>query len=508
MAVDQQYVARGAGSGNVDAFWVEEVEGAASPNLQRKGNLYAVAEGASAETALTLRAIRNQYYGDVTTTDVAVNLKGSLEAANSILLRQRGIGVSCVCAVVRQGRELWMEQVGYCHAYLYSSQDGAFERLTEGTYLPQTLGIKATVEGQSLRRTLNEGDVVLLCSGAVSEALDDSELATIASTVGRHDPQRAAERLVNRTRQQTGSEAYAAIVVACQVVEQPMQLATPVVERPLQASKAPAMERTPPYAHLRAELAPAPAKKRQGISLAWAKYLFLMVVLLGLAAASAWGGSQAKRWWSTRPQFAPTPTLSATELLRIGGPLPVTETPQVIASSPTPPATPAATMPTLGTPSPLTLSNADMIWERINMLWGEGDKGNMPALQEIVALLERLQVLTPNDPKVNEKLAVARVNLVYRQRMQEVASFWGSGEISPVTVASWSRVVEILEGLYAQKLAGYEAAIKSKLYAAHVNYGKALELVQRTVEARAQYERARQIDPARPEAIEALRLLR
>jgi tetratricopeptide (TPR) repeat protein len=116
--------------------------------------------------------------------------------------------------------------------------------------------------------------------------------------------------------------------------------------------------------------------------------------------------------------------------------------------------------------------------------------------------------MSPGDATVLEKLRSATFNLAYWEKSKEVAALWGSGDTSASTVESWGKAVDILEELHQRMLElGYVKPLVDKLYAARVNYGKALEAAERFQEARASLERARQLIPSRSEAVDALRRL-
>ncbi|MBI4299699.1 MAG: hypothetical protein HY677_01080 [Chloroflexi bacterium] len=119
--------------------------------------------------------------------------------------------------------------------------------------------------------------------------------------------------------------------------------------------------------------------------------------------------------------------------------------------------------------------------------------------------MEEQRKQRPEDKAIATKLAVARASLTYRQGMKQVEAEWPTATAAS-TIQGWSKAVEVLEGLYVQpQLTGYKDRIVEKLYAAHLNYGKALQAAGRNYEALGQYQRALQIDKSRPEALDALK---
>ncbi|MDO8671199.1 MAG: hypothetical protein Q7O66_07180, partial [Dehalococcoidia bacterium] len=158
------------------------------------------------------------------------------------------------------------------------------------------------------------------------------------------------------------------------------------------------------------------------------------------------------------------------------------------------------------------LDAPEAVWAKVDSLWKKGEAGDVSAWQEIVLSLERLQTRTPGDPQISGRLGSARTNLAYAQRMQEATTYWGAGDTRAPTTGNWAKVVSALEALLASPLSPPLSAsqlgnAKKTLYSARVNYGKALEDAKNKDDAKIQYERARELDPARPEAIDALKRL-
>lgn len=506
-----ELVAGGQSNGNMLTFWIEEATTFLLPGLSQKGNLYLVAEGSGTETSLAIKSVRDAYYGDISAigeVEVAQHLRGSLEATNEILRRRGALGVSCVCAIVYDGNKLLVQHAGDCHAYLYSSQEGTLEDLTEESHLTPMLGMSAILAVKQKQRYLKGGQSLLLCSSTVVEALEESEiLAELSLALEADKPQSVAGRLVQKASQKGEAGIATAVVIACRSQEGTAPVSSQTQGPEATTAQVPPSAK-PPEGDLDTGGRPVqprgnPPSRKLGL-------MFLGLIVIGSLFGLYWWRDQLPFSLLTSPtpearstEPAPSPT---TMLIMPTPALDILRTP-IAEITPRPQITPLATPTTSPEPSPL--SATEVKWKRINTLWPEGDEGNVAALQEIVRLLEQLQVELPGDPQVGEKLPVARINLAYRQRMQEVAFHWGTGDTSAATVASWSRVVEILEALRAQPLpSAYQESIKDKLYVAHLNYGKALEAAGRVYEAQGQYQRAIEIDPSRPEAKQALQRLR
>ncbi|MDP2936390.1 MAG: hypothetical protein Q8O86_07865, partial [Dehalococcoidia bacterium] len=169
-------------------------------------------------------------------------------------------------------------------------------------------------------------------------------------------------------------------------------------------------------------------------------------------------------------------------------------------------------LPAFSIPWDSVLSQADVnkdLLGRIEDLWSKGQKGDVQAWRDAIALLQKLQNAQPADLGIAERLKEADLNRQFAEAMAEVAVQWGTGETSARRVEAWAKAVEVLDGLQSRMAGtGFLKPVAEKLYAARINYGKALEAAGRLAEARATYEKARTLDPSRPEATDALRRLR
>lgn len=445
--------------------WVEEATLLAPPSLRRKGNLYIIASGVPRETELVIKALRDQYYGEVgEATDAAQELREALETANALLQGHRAIGVSCQAATVLEGQRLFIAGAGDGAAYLFSSRDGSIELLNEPTAMAPLGSQTVAALGQTQRR-LMEGDVLLLVSAAAAEALEEREIAALASLAQGEGPQACADRLVERASQESPEGSAAAIAVACAAASPPV----PTIER-----------RPRPVSE--EEMAPQ--------------------ALVGHAPPS--GGPRLSRFWLGLAALAALALVvfGATQLYPLVMPVaatPTTTIPQAATSTPSgivATATPYVALPSPAATEPALTPQPEGVWQRIDELWREGEKGgedSPAAWREAISLLEQLQATTANDPLIEEKLSVAQLNLAYRAGMQKTDTYWCDGT-SASTVLSWNVVVETLEDLYGLPLsASWMNNVKIKLYSAHMNCGKALEALGRSYEAEGHYGRARQI---------------
>lgn len=425
---------------------VEEGELDPLASLHHKGNLYLLAHGAQA--ARLLRAIRDQYCGDPfigSSVDVSLGALDSIEAA-AALMSPRQAGISCLAAITNAPNRLSLVGVGDCRAFLEERRKGSPQAILAPRYPHKKLAMEAPGVVERAQRALGPGDRVVLCCGPLAQALGVNELSAVLSTQAEASPQELADQLVSLAE---GSGGGAAVVIACREGDQHL------VANYL-ARQAKGLEDS-----LSAKGLAAPRPSRRKLPLPWLLAAFV-VVMFGSAALDALG------------KYISVPQLS----------LPwETAIPQLAAGKD--------------------------LWNQVDDLWARGQKGDPEAWREAVSLLEKLRSIQPGDASVVEKLRAAELNRQYAEAMLQLAVSWGTGETSARTVQSWDKTIEILEGLQAKMGGtGFLKPVMEKLYAARINYGKALEAAGRLGDARATYEKARALDPARPEAADALRKLR
>ncbi|MDP2726673.1 MAG: hypothetical protein Q8P59_03945 [Dehalococcoidia bacterium] len=439
----------GAAASGVESYLlVEEGEAGPHPSMRRKGNLYLLAHGA--QGAHLLRAARDQYSGDPFIggpLEVSLGVLDSLEAA-AALLAPREAGVSCLAAVTNSPNRLTLVGVGDCRAFLEERRKGSPQPLLAPRYPHKKLAMEAPGVIERMQRSLGPGDRVILCCGPLAQAWGVNELAYLLSSNTEASSQDLANELAAQAEAAGGG---AAVVIACR--EGDHNLAS---EPAYFASKGYDPD---PQAH--ALLTAAGRRKGPKLPLPWLLAVFA-VVIVGSATMDTLG------------RYVTLPSIS----------LP-------------------ADLP--GVPKGI---DADL-WNQVEALWSKGQKGDVEAWREAVSLLQKLQSAQPGDAGIIEKLRAAESNRQYAEAMGQVALLWGTGETSARRVESWAQTVQVLQDLQA-KLGGtgFLKAVVDKLYAAQVNYGKALEAAGRATEARSVYEKARELDPARPEAVDALRKLR
>ncbi|MBI4299614.1 MAG: SpoIIE family protein phosphatase, partial [Chloroflexi bacterium] len=397
MTVGFELVAGGATSGSLSSFWLEEVSGPPSSPLQKRGRLYAVAEGATHETEGTIKAIRDGYFGDIPRSSATIpsDLRLAIEAANSLLYSRGGIGVSCVCAVVYGDNELAVQYLGDGRAYLLSTANGMMQRLTEGAYATKTLGTRPKVDVGETHGKLEPGDILMLCSGSVVEAIGEQELADIASTALDSDVKRLAQRIISRATAKDPEAEATAIVVACRPTATRQQMELDLEPEPLLPRVSPPEE--PPRRQHPTSGQPLPAEPKlvtvrrllMGVGRGIRTLLFLALLLVMAVAiflgyrlfqssnAQEQGRSgvlatgQSQPYPTTSPiAFGALPTLSPTEGSPVSAGTPFQAIPVPAESSTTPTPTSAEAM------------------KRIDALWALGDQGSVAALEEIVGLLE------------------------------------------------------------------------------------------------------------------------
>ena len=213
---------------------------------QRKGSLYAVADGMGGHNAgeiasrMAVDTVRRLYYEDES-TNVEVSLRQAVEAANWRIYQraqespfERGMGTTIVAAVVR-GDELHVAHVGDSRAYLV--RDGQIKQLTKDhswleeqgpelteeeahthpyrNLITRSLGNKETVKVDSDSWALQEGDQVVLCSDGLSGTVHDLE---ILDAVSRYDAQDACEHLIDLANRRGGSDNITVVVLKAESI--------------------------------------------------------------------------------------------------------------------------------------------------------------------------------------------------------------------------------------------------------------------------------------------------
>jgi protein phosphatase len=142
------------------------------------------------------------------------------------------MGTTCTAAMV-DGTTVMLAQVGDSRAYLLhnrnlsqltrdhslvadlidSGEITASEARTHPwrSYITRALGIEQTVQADLYEIEAAEGDTLLLCSDGLYSMIDDEQIASI---LGRnHEPQRAADALVDAAIEAGGADNITVIVI-------------------------------------------------------------------------------------------------------------------------------------------------------------------------------------------------------------------------------------------------------------------------------------------------------
>jgi len=220
-----------------------------APHLMAKrGSLFIVADGVGGHNAgeiasrLAVDVIMEEYYADIE-EDIPASLVRAIRKANKVIHQQAGenhgqVGMcTTVVAAAVRGRELHVANVG--NSRLYLIRDRAIEQVTlddswvweevrKGRMTPEqarvhpqrdlltrALGLEPEVDVHLFRRTLREGDIILLCSDGLfepngTEYVEDHEIRDIVS---KHSPQSAVEQLVRMANDKGGADNISVIIV-------------------------------------------------------------------------------------------------------------------------------------------------------------------------------------------------------------------------------------------------------------------------------------------------------
>lgn len=219
--------------------------------MAKKGALFVVADGlgghAQGEVAseLAVNTIRDVYYQD-TDEDIATSLRRAVENANALIWQknaekfqdatedekaQGGMGTTCV-AVILQDTHVYVANAGDSFAYIMRAeqvmqiaQDHSWvaEQVQAGlltkeqarshekrNVITRCLGTSPDVDVYVAAETVQDGDVLLLCTDGLWSLVEEDELRSI---VEQYDPQESAKRLVERANENGGPDNITAVVV-------------------------------------------------------------------------------------------------------------------------------------------------------------------------------------------------------------------------------------------------------------------------------------------------------
>lgn len=229
---------------NQDAIGLFSETPVESSEVLKKGMLFVVADGmgwpAGGEEAsqIAVETTMQAYYASADKPDIKRRLEQSIQAAN-IQIYQRGhegkssweMGSTIVAAVI-QDSQLVVAHVGDSRAYLF--RQAQLKQLTTDHTLAQgllnlglitakevphhprrhilsrSLGHEETVSIEMQTCTLQEGDVILLCSNGLSDVLCEPEISDVLHSQQAHQ---AAHRLVEIANEHGGPDNISVIVL-------------------------------------------------------------------------------------------------------------------------------------------------------------------------------------------------------------------------------------------------------------------------------------------------------
>ena len=213
------------------------------PESQARGTLLVVADGMGGAMAgevasqLAVECVLEHYRNSQ--NGIVDDLRVAIETANRVIHEHsrshaelRGMGTTCTAVVVR-GADAYFAHVGDSRAYLV--QKGAIRQITQDHSLvaqlvehrhitpeqakvdprrnvvTRSVGVGAEVEvdtGQ-LDEPLSPGDALVLCSDGLHGLVEDREIARL---VGRADPDRACQDLVELANQRGGTDNITVVI--------------------------------------------------------------------------------------------------------------------------------------------------------------------------------------------------------------------------------------------------------------------------------------------------------
>lgn len=270
--------------------------------MERKGAIFVVADGmgghAAGEVAseIAVETIREEYY-DAEQEDIPEAIAHAIKQANQVIYDRAteqagraGMGTTCVVAVVRGGLA-YLANVGDSRAYLV--RDGQIRQLTHDhswvaeqvragmltdeqarththrNVITRALGTQPEVQPDLFIQTLQDGDLLLLCSDGLSGYVSDEEMNRILNSTSVQEGVRA---LIAQANEQGGPDNITAVLVhALEVPPVPPEM----LER-LEALAEPG-KTLPPAAN-----DAAPRRKKKLTPLQWAMRFFAVVAVVFL----------------------------------------------------------------------------------------------------------------------------------------------------------------------------------------------------------------------------------
>ncbi|GIV95571.1 MAG: hypothetical protein KatS3mg057_0228 [Herpetosiphonaceae bacterium] len=224
---------------NEDTFGVAD-----DPRITQFGQLFIVCDGIGGYLAgevaskLAVETILESYY-NATNEQRLQALIQALHMANQAIYQQgRGsMGTTCVAALFYAGT-LFVANVGDSRGYLIRNgqprqitHDHSFvaEQVRAGLMTPEqarisnvkniitrAIGHQPDVQIDIFRESLQQGDIILLCSDGLHGLVEDEELVEIAVA---QPPQEAVEKLIDLANERGGSDNITAIIVRVESIE-------------------------------------------------------------------------------------------------------------------------------------------------------------------------------------------------------------------------------------------------------------------------------------------------
>ncbi|MBU1746372.1 MAG: serine/threonine-protein phosphatase [Chloroflexi bacterium] len=182
-----------------------------------RGALYLVADGQDSVSGsqLAVETALFAYYADAQ-TDLPASLIRAVAAANGAVYdrsRPDPAGPdrsTTLVAAVLLDQSLWLAYVGCSRAYLVR-RDHITILTTDQAANSRRLGLHATADIATGQQSLTSGDILVLCTAGLYEALDDRVIQHTVRAVRR--PQEAADRLVAAAQAAGGTADITVLVV-------------------------------------------------------------------------------------------------------------------------------------------------------------------------------------------------------------------------------------------------------------------------------------------------------
>lgn len=227
---------------NEDSLAAVPLEDTSAATLERKGQLFLVADGMGGHAAgatassIAVQQIMRAYYKD-DSDDLRASLERAIRLANAAIFDQSrddlayaGMGTTLVAAVCQDSRFL-VANVGDSRVYLV--RDGGIRQLTQdhswvaeavrqGTLsaeqarhhprrnvITRSLGNRPDVEVDFFEEGLLPGDTLVLCSDGLSGLAYDEEIRDAVLTL---EPQIAADQLVDLANERGGLDNITVII--------------------------------------------------------------------------------------------------------------------------------------------------------------------------------------------------------------------------------------------------------------------------------------------------------